>query len=144
MLITLSVLDARFPDYWAIVPQSPTTVCTVETKVFENVLKVATIFARENANIVYLTIKPADNQIIVTAKSADNGDTSCELPAEEINGPGLEIAFNVGYLKQMLTHINDSKLKIELTQTTRPGRFYAASEERENCIYVIMPMHPPR
>ena len=52
------LIDARFPDYRAIIPKSHSTRTVVDTAALLKAVRVAYLFARDNANIVRMRIDP--------------------------------------------------------------------------------------
>jgi DNA polymerase-3 subunit beta len=142
MIGCIGRVDARFPDYWAIVPKTTNTRVKLDTADFLKALRVARLFARENAQIVRLYCKP-DGRVEVCAISSESGDTNSTLTAE-VKGETVEIAFNVTFIIAMLEVIGYPKVVLELTQPTRPGILYPDGMEKSDFMYVIMPMSPPK
>ena len=135
------LVDAKFPDYTALVPKSYGTRVTCDTTALLRALKTAMLFAREAENRVYYRITPgtemAPGQIALQA-AALTGDQVSTLAAQ-VEGPGLEVAFNGKYLAEGLAVFGASQTVLELTQPNRPGVLYPVGEE-ETFKYVLMPM----
>jgi DNA polymerase III subunit beta len=141
------LIDARFPDYHAIVPKSHTTRSVMDRAALLNASRVAYLFARDSANIVRLAVTPGDDsnegQVRITATSTQMGDNVNELDAM-VEGDELEIAFNARYLIDVLNQIEEPQVVLETTQSTRPGTIRPVGLGEEEFLHVIMPMHPPR
>ena len=141
------LIDARFPDYHAIVPKSHTTRTVVDKASLLNAVRVAFLFARDNANIIRLSVAPGDEsqegQVRLTATSAEMGDNVNELDAM-VDGEEVEIAFNARYLIDVLGQIDEPQVVLETTQSTRPGTLRPIGLGEDEFLHVIMPMHPPR
>ncbi len=140
------LIEARFPDYRAIIPKSHTTRTVVDTSALLKAVRVASLFARDNANIVRMTIAPANGaggQVKVTATSAEQGDNVNEIDAL-VEGAGLDIAFNAKYLIDVLSQIEHPQVVIETTQQTRPGTIRPVGMGEEEFLHVVMPMHSPK
>lgn len=141
------LIDARFPDYRAIVPKSHTTRTVVDTASLLNASRVAYLFARDSANIIRMAVIPGDKdqegQVRLTATSTEMGDNVNELDAM-VEGEDLEIAFNARYLIDVLGQIDEPQVVIETTQSTRPGTIRPVGLGEDEFLHVIMPMHPPR
>lgn len=141
------LIDARFPDYRAIIPKSHTTRTVVDTASLLKAVRVAFLFARDNANIIRLAVAPGNGekqgQVRLTASSQEMGDNVNELDAL-VEGSDLEIAFNARYLIDVLTQIDQPQVVIETTQSTRPGTIRPVGLGEEEFLHVVMPMHPPR
>ena len=141
------LIDARFPDYNAIVPKGYETRTVVDTSSLLNAVRVASLFARDNANIIRLGVNPSngDNkgQVRLTATSAEMGENVNEIDAM-VEGEELEIAFDARYLIDVLNHIEQPQIVLETTQSTRPGAIRPIGLGEDEFLHVVMPMHPPR
>ena len=145
--VVSSLIDARFPPYHNIIPKSHSTRTVVTTDAFLKAVRVAHLFARDNANIVRLKILPGNGEgpgtVRLTATSAEMGDNVNDLDAM-VDGDDLEIAFDGRYLIDILSRIDGSQVVLETTQPNRPGAFRPVGIGNEEFIHVVMPMHPPR
>lgn len=141
------LIDARFPDYHAIIPKTHTTRTVVDTAAFLKAVRLAILFARDNANIVRLRINPANGagsgQLSLTATSAEIGDSVNDIDAM-VEGNDLEIAFNGKYLIDVLSQIEQPQVLLETTQPTRPGTIRPVGMGEDEFLHVVMPMHPSR
>ena len=141
------LIDARFPDYRAIIPTSHTTRTVVDTASLLKAVRVAYLFARDNSNIIRLSVIPGngenEGQVKLTGSSAEMGDNVNELDAM-VDGTDLEIAFNAQYLIDVLSQIDQPQVVLETSQSTRPGTLRPVGIGEEEFLHVVMPMHPPR
>lgn len=143
------LIDARFPDYRAIIPKARETRTVVDTAALLKAVKLASLFARDNANIVNIAIQPGEaaggegGVLKLTAASAEMGDNENQIDAM-VEGVDLAIAFNAKYLIDMLSQIDQPQVLIETTKPTRPGSFRPVGMGEEEFLHVVMPMHPPR
>ncbi len=141
------LIDANFPDYRAIIPKTHTTRTVVDTASLLKAVRVAFLFARDNANIVRLKIQPANGsgggQVSLAATSSDMGDSVNDLEAM-IEGDDLEISFNAKYLIDVLSQIDEPQVVLETTQPTRPGTIRPLGIGEDVFLHVVMPMHPSR
>ncbi|RLT42982.1 MAG: DNA polymerase III subunit beta [Chloroflexi bacterium] len=141
------LIDARFPDYRAIIPKTHTTRAIVPTDALLQAVKVAQLFARDNANIVRLGIQPGNSDgpgtLQLAAVSTEMGDNVNQLDAM-VEGGELEITFNARYLIDVLSQISEPQVVIETTQSNRPGTIRPVGMGTEEFLHVVMPMHPPK
>ena len=140
------LIDARFPDYRAIVPKSHDTRTVVDTISLLKAVRVANLFARSNNNIIRVAIDPGQGEgpgsITLQAKSSEMGDSVNALDAM-VEGIGIEIAFNAQYLIDVLSQIDQSQVVLETTQSTRPGTLRPVGMGPDEFLHVVMPMHLP-
>ena len=96
----------------------------------------AAIFARDVANIVTLHVE--EGELTVRADSAEAGQGLTRLMAS-VEGNGLDIAFNVRFLIDVLAALNTPQVALELNAATNPGIIKAVGDDA--FIHVVMPMH---
>ena len=141
------LIDAKFPDFNALVPKSYTTRTVMDTAALLRALKVAALFAKDASGRTMLQITPGDGtspgQVTLRAVSAEAGDNVSEVDAV-VEGPGLEIAFNVRYLIDALNVIDTPQVVLETIRPDRPGVFHPVGTGAEEFTHVIMPMQLSR
>lgn len=137
------LIDAKFPDFTAIMPKNYTTRTVLDTGAFLRALKVASLFARDASDRVVFTIMPGTEtvpgQLTIRATSAESGDNVSEVDAL-VEGNPLEIAFNVRYLMEVMSVIDTPQVVLETTRPDRPGVFRPVGTGPEEFTHVIMPM----
>ena len=129
------LIGTDFPPYQKIIPDTFKTRIVVDKEELLNSVKIASIFARESANIV--KIKSEKTTIVVSANAPSVGENTQSLDVE-IEGEGTEIAFNYRFLLDMLSVINTERVVLETTGTLDPGVFKPEGEE--GFLHVIMPV----
>jgi DNA polymerase-3 subunit beta len=136
------LIDGKFPDYEQIIPRTHSTVTQVYSGELLRACKYVDTFAREAANTIRVRISPGESnqvpgQMIVTAQSQEKGENQWPLDAT-IDGPGLEVSFNVRYLLDVLGVIGEEQVVIETNGASSPGVLKPAG--RQDFVYVVMPM----
>jgi DNA polymerase-3 subunit beta len=140
------LIEGAFPDYEQIIPLSCETRAVLSTSAFLKACKQAEIFAREGSRIARLKIEPGDElepgTVEIQGQSEETGSSENIVDAT-IEGPKLLIAFNVGFLREVLDVINTPNVALETSADTSPGviRPVEAEGEHGEFIHVIMPMH---
>lgn len=132
--IVSRLLSGEFPPYEAIIPATHITRVIVGREVVLEAVRRASIFARESANIVKLAV--GEGKITVSANGAQTGSSQSELSAE-VEGEGLEVAFNSRYLSEYLGVVTSERIVFESEGSLRPGVF---KEEGEEWTHIIMPV----
>ena len=145
-LVSQLIAD-RFPPYRALIPKEYVTRTVIGTEALLKAVRVAQLFARDNANIVRLKILPNNGSEVgtlhLTATSSEMGDNVNELEAL-IEGEDLEIDFNARYLIDVLNQIEEEQVVLETSQANRPGTIRPLGIGTDEFLHVVMPMHPPR
>lgn len=137
--VVSELIDAKFPDYWATVPKMANTVAIIDTAKLLSAVKVAQLFARDNNNILRVSI--ASGGVRLSASSSEMGDNVSELDAT-VEGDPIEISFNAKYLIDALSHIDAPSIALETTKPTRPGMIKPGGHA--DYYQVLMPMAPPK
>ncbi|MBN1260945.1 MAG: DNA polymerase III subunit beta [Anaerolineae bacterium] len=132
------LIDGNFPDYRRIIPQSHQTRAVIGRQEWLQACKRAAIFARDVANIVRLEIGD-DGEVVVSAVSAESGEGATRLAAS-VEGPKLEIAFNVRFLIDVLSALDVPQVSLSVNAATNPGVLRAVGDESA-FTHVVMPMH---
>ena len=140
------VEGGTFPDYQRIIPKDCQTRVVLPVAEFLHATKTASVFSRDNSNIVRLTVKPsgeelAPGQVEVQASSAEMGDNVGQLDAS-VEGEEVQIAFNVLYLRAALEAVSGGEVALEISGPQSPGLLKPVAETGH--LHVIMPMHISR
>jgi DNA polymerase-3 subunit beta len=141
------LIEGAFPNFRSIIPKESTTRSVVETKEFAAAVKSAALFARDSSNIARVKVNPAgesgqgSGSITIEATAEDLGDNVSTVNAT-IDGPEMQIIFNVKYLGDVLNSIGTPEVALEASSATKPGVLKPVGPH--DCTYVIMPMHVNR
>jgi DNA polymerase-3 subunit beta len=135
-VLNSQLIDGSFPDVRRIIPAAHKTRVVLGREELLQACRRAAIFARDVANIVTLRIE--DGELTVAADSSEAGQGSTRLVAS-VDGDGLEIAFNVRFLIDVLSALDTPQVALELNSATNPGIIRAVGDDA--FIHVVMPMH---
>ena len=140
------LIDGTFPNYRQIIPKEHTTRAVVETKEFADAVKTAALFARNSSNIARVKVNASESDLepgtlTIEATAEDLGDNVSTINAA-VDGPDVQIIFNVRYLVDVLSVIGTPEVALELNASTKPGVMRPVGST--DYTYVIMPMHTNR
>lgn len=128
-------IEAEFPDFAKIIPDGFESQAVFDKEEFLKALKTTSVFARDNANIVKISL--GKDKVVVFAKSPSLGQNTVEIPART-KGDENEIAFNAKYLLELLQNIEEGDLVFEMQGPLNPGVFKIANDP--NFTHLIMPI----
>ena len=137
--VTSSLISGAFPNYSQLVPNSHKTKAVISTDEFLRATRTASIFAREDSNIIRLQVSDNDEgpgHMTLSSQATEIGDNTGELEAT-VTGEDAKIAFNSKYLTDVLG-VLDGDIVVELTSPTTPGVLRTA--EGDDFVHVVMPM----
>lgn len=130
-----NLVDARYPDYEAIIPRDYRIRAVMNTGDFLKAVRIASFFARDGANIIRLELEAG--RVRVSASAAEVGSNVGEVDAR-IEGPAGQIAFNARYLAEALSVLGAPEVALEIQESDRPGVLRPAG--RTDQLHVIMPI----
>jgi len=135
------LIEGNFPDYNVIVPRSAKTTTILSTGNFLNACRQAEIIARDSNNVVRMQITAGGDKpgtVEISAQSEETGSSEIVVDAS-VTGPDLLIAFNVGFLREVLDVIKTPNVALETNANNSPGVIRPVGDDE--FLHVIMPMH---
>ena len=133
------LIDARYPDYNAVIPTDSPNQLTISRSDFQNSLKRIAIYANKTTNQVILNIN--DGSLTVSAQDLDFSNEATEQLACGYNGEPMTIGFNARFLIEMLNVLESDEIKIELSSPNRAGILKPVDEiEDEDILMLVMPV----
>jgi DNA polymerase III subunit beta len=133
--LTSRLIEGDFPDYQRIVPSAFSTTINLSKDEFAQSIKIASVFARESANVVKISIK--NNQIEVSANAVQVGQNKVTVDAK-IAGEPLEVAFNYKFITDFIGICQGENLTISLNEPLTPGLFQDSTNP--TLTHIIMPV----
>lgn len=133
--IVSRLIEGKFPDFEKIIPDKGKTKVLVEKEELTRAVRIASIFARESANIVKFNIQKGNFEI--SANTAQVGDNKSRVEAK-IEGEAGKIAFNSRYLLDLLNIVGSEQVSFEMTGSLNPGVFKPAGDD--SYLHIIMPV----
>lgn len=133
--VTVRLLDGDFINYRQLIPAAQKITALIEREAFAACVDRAALIARDTKNhLINLAID--DDKVIVTSQ----GETSNfyeELPVE-LQGPGLEIAFNVRYVSDVVGAVADENIAMHFTSPVSPCVVTPMSGDEY--LYLLLPV----
>ncbi|HVT00702.1 MAG TPA: DNA polymerase III subunit beta [Patescibacteria group bacterium] len=129
------LINGDFPNYQRVIPKNHKTEIVVDSEELNQKLKLASIFARDSANVVKLTV--SDGKIEMHSQSSGLGQGDVELVVKQ-DGDDNESSFNIKYITDALKNIQDKEVIIDLLSPVEPAVF--KSESDPDFIHIIMPV----
>jgi DNA polymerase III subunit beta len=137
---SVKLVDAQFPPYSQVIPQSNDKIVRAPRTAFADALKAVSVAASERTGGVKLSL--SNGSMRITSESPDSGDGFDEIPVEYA-GPNISIGFNAKYFLDVLASISDEEVAIGLSGELDPAVLRPAgattTSDRE-FLAVIMPM----
>jgi DNA polymerase-3 subunit beta len=141
------LLDGQFPDLQRVVPKTASTEVTVARADLVTAIRVASIFARDSANVVRLELVPGSGDGLepgsmeVSATAQEIGDNKSQVPAQ-VGGDDTHISFSSEFLGDVLGVLRTDKVRLKLSGPLSPAVIEGVGADHYT--HVIMPMHSAR
>lgn len=133
------LIDARYPDYNAVIPVDNPNTLTASRSDLQNSLKRIAIYANKTTNQVILNI--TDSSLTVSAQDLDFSNEATEQMPCTFSGGQLTIGFNAKFLIEMLNVLETDDIKMELSTSTRAGILLPTeTDEGEEILMLVMPV----
>jgi len=136
VLIYSRVIEGDFPPYEKVVPKSTGTSITLDPHDFLKNIRLISVFARDDADVVVFDI--AKKGMVMKPKAARQKNSEVFQNVESFSGDQLKIAFNYKYILDFLNTVSADQIILECTTPTAPGVFKVSNNEE--FLHIIMPL----
>jgi DNA polymerase-3 subunit beta len=111
-IVSSRLIEGNFPAWEKIIPQKIVGRSIVDKEQLTKAVKLAAVFARNEANIVVLNTKKGSLALKSSAKEVGSQENEIE---GEIEGEELQIAFNTKFLLDAVTNVPTSQVMLEFS-----------------------------
>lgn len=129
------LIDADFPDYNQVVPDSTKSKITLNRDQFLSALKRVSIFSSEKTKSIKLSF--SENSLLLSSVSPDVGEAKESLPIK-FEDSKIDIGFNARYLIDILESVEEQDVNMEITDELSPTVVTPMDRKDYKC--VVMPM----
>jgi DNA polymerase III subunit beta len=133
------LVEGRFPNYNAVIPQDNPYKVLVDRISFLNTLKRVAIFANQSSSLVKMVI--TNNNIELTTQDIDFSTSAEETIPCQYEGEKINIGFKAQYIIDIVSNLSTPEIVLELADPSRAGLFLPLqNEENEDLLMLLMPM----
>jgi len=134
------LVDAKYPDYNAVIPSENNNILELNRVDFLNTLKRISIFSNKTTYQCVLNI--SNSEMKISSQDLDFSNEAYERMECNYSGEdNIEIAFNARYLIEMLGILNTDEVHLELSTPARAGILVPAEQdENETLLMLVMPV----
>lgn len=133
--LAIKLVDAQFPPYQQVIPQRTENSVVVGRATLIDVLRAMSVAASERTGSVKIGV--SKGVMRVTSENPDSGDALDEIPIDYA-GADMTIGFNVRYLIDALSALDEDEIKLGLSGELDPVMIEPASARK--FIAIVMPM----
>lgn len=136
-ILSSRIIEGDFPDFEKIIPKNNQVKLDLNKEDFLRSVKLASVFARDSANVVKIEI--GKKNINITSESSQSGSQKNSVDAK-VQGltEDISIAFNYRFLEEFLGSVTGENVLVEINDASSPGVFLDPKDK--NYLHLIMPV----
>lgn len=129
------LLEGKFVNYLSLLPHEYKILVDVKKQDLQNCIERASLMSKDNnSNLIKLDFK--EDGVIITSNS-QLGKVKEELDLN-LQGEGIQIAFNSRYVLDVLKNIDDENILMEMTSSVSPC--VIKCKQNNNSKYLVLPV----
>ncbi len=132
-----SLIEGTFPPFDDVIPKEHDRRASFDTAELAAAVKRAALLTNEESKGVKFSF--ADKTLTISSRAAEMGEAEVRVAMRKWEGKEIDIAFNPGYVTDVLRIADSSEIAVEMKAPNRPGVFKVG----EDLTYVIMPVSLP-
>ena len=132
---TSKLIDGKFPEYERVIPQGGDKIVVADREELKAMFTRASILSHENIRGIQLQLTSGQVQVFANNPEHEQAEDSLDIIYD---GQDLQIAFNVGYLIDVLSTIKTDSVKLTLSNASSSALIESGDDD--GCLYVVMPM----
>lgn len=137
--IACRLIDARYPDYNAVIPTDNDNRLLVGRQDLLSSLKRIAIYANKTTNQVVLNL--SDGSMTVSAQDLDFSNEATEQIPCSYTGDNMNIGFNARFLVEMLSVLSSDEVQFELSSPNRASLLTETDKTPgEDLLMLVMPV----
>jgi len=133
------LIDERYPDYEAVIPQNNPNKMTIDRQSFLGSLSRVAIYANKTTHQVRLKIN--GSELNISSEDIDFANEAHERLTCQYDGDDIEIGFNARFLIEMLKNLGCEEVMLEMSTPNRAGLLLpVGGDENEDVLMLVMPV----
>jgi DNA polymerase-3 subunit beta len=132
---TSKLVDGSFPDYNRVIPKSGDKIVVGDVNYLKQGFLRASILSNEKYRGVRMVLTKGEVKILANNPEQEEAEESMSV---DYDGDPLEMAFNVGYVIDVLSTVRSEQVRISLSDASSSALIEEVSGG--DAVYVVMPM----
>ena len=136
--LTCRLIESKYPNYNAVIPQNSPNIITVEKQLIIGALRRVSLFAA-SSDLIRFNIE--NNKIVLSSQDMDFSTSAEETVPCQNEGMNMHIGFQALPMLDILNNIDSESVTIELTDPSRAGVIKPAEQEKGcDLLMLLMPI----
>ena len=137
--IVCRLIDGRYPNYNAVIPQNNTNIMTIDRLTFLSACKRVAVFANTSTALIRLAL--SENSVTISSQDIDFSTAAEEKLVCSYGGTPMAIGFKAPFLCEILSTLESEEVQLELADPARAGLILPSEDaENEELLMLLMPM----
>lgn len=137
--VTSRLIDGNYPDYRQLIPKETPVSAKLNKNELVNITKVSSLFAKESAGSIKLSINESDQSVGINSVASQVGENKA-ITKGEVKGD-LEVSLNSRYLIEALGVINEEEVVLGCFNKTSPCIISPVNNKNKtDYMHIIMPL----
>jgi len=137
VLMVGRLIDAKYPDYEAVIPDDNHISVCLNKQDFQSALKRLAIFSNQTTHQVNFHVRPHEMELNSKNLDFDNEATE-KIDCELIGDDSMEIAFNAKFLGLTLGAIDTEDVLLSLSEPNRAGLLKPATQDDNADVTILL------
>ena len=131
------IIEGKFPDYQAVIPQDNSAVMTVSREEMTDAIRRVSLLSTERSKGIKFSIRKGE--ISLFSSNPEIGEARDKIQAN-YEGEDLDIGFNSQYLLDFLTTVKAETVRLEFKDENSAVLLRLDEDSGIQYLYVLMPM----
>jgi DNA polymerase-3 subunit beta len=131
------IIEGKFPDYEAVIPQDNTGAMTVSREEMTDAIRRVSLLSAERSKGIKFNIRKGE--ISLFSSNPEIGEARDKIQAD-YEGEDLDIGFNSLYLLDFLTTVKSERVRLEFKDENSAVLLRPEDGSEMQYLYVLMPM----
>lgn len=139
MTMHFRLIEGRYPNYNAVIPQSNPFKATVDRVALASALKRVAVFCNQSSGLVKVEL--SNNSMKLTGQDNEYATSAEEYLVCEYNENPISIGFSCQFLLEIANIMESESITLEVADPSRPGIIRPAEDNSEDeVLMLLMPM----
>lgn len=130
------LIEGTYPDYRKLLPNKFDTTAELERSEYVSATKLASLFARESAGSITVSVKPDTKSLHIQSSASQLGENATSLSAT-VEGDGV-ISLNARFLLDGLQSLDGQQ--VVMTMNGKLDPCVIRSTDQDDYLHIIMPL----
>ena len=134
------LIEGHYPNYEAVIPANNPNQLVIDRQLFFSAIRRVAVFSSKATHQVRFKI--TGQEIMLTAEDIDFYNEAKERLSCSYTGDDMEIGFNSRFFQEMLSNLETTEVKLEMSAPNRAGILTPVNNETagEDILMLLMPV----